>query len=243
MREKIKPPKRVVIIGGTSGIGKELALRYINAGNIVGITGRREGNLEEIKSLYPQCYIKRMDVTTEQSISDLDELIEEMGGMDLMIFCAGVGDRNSKLNLVSEMLTVQTNVVGFSRIIIHSYNYFERMGGGHIAAISSLAGIKPLRQSPAYSATKRFQIHYLSCLAQKSYKEKTSIIFTTIVPGFIRTDFLKTKYPFTTSVDRGAKLIFEAIEKRRRYTTVPGRWRWIEFIWRLIPDFIWERIW
>ena len=114
---------------------------------------------------------------------------------------------------------------------------------GHIVTISSLAGIRPLRQSPAYSATKRYQIHYTSCLAQKANNEKLPLKFTTIVPGFIRTDMLKHKYPFTTSMEKGTRLIYNAIELKRRYTTIPGKWRWVEIIWRAIPNSIWEKIW
>lgn len=240
---KKKLLRKVVIVGATSGIGRELALLYLKAGNTVGVTGRRQEKLDELKRLHPECYTREMDVIAEDSIVKLEELIEEMGGMDLMVFCAGVGSQNPKLCMLGEMSAVNTNVTGFSRFVIFSYNYFERMGGGHIGDISSMAGIRPLRQSPAYSATKRYQIHYMSCLAQKAHREKVPVKFTTIVPGFIRTDFLKTKYPFTTSVEKGSKLIYHALEKRRRYTTIPGRWRWIEIIWRLIPNFIWERIW
>ena len=242
---KAEPPgKRVIIIGATSGIGHDLATFYLEQGCRVGITGRRVERLAATGNRFPgKCSWREMDVTSKESVAVFEELIAELGGMDLMIYCAGVGTQNPTLDLDIEMATVDTNADGYVRMVTRSYNYFKHQRSGHIVVISSLAGIRSLRQSPAYSATKRFQIQYTSCLAQKANKERLPIIFTTIVPGFIRTDMLKHKYPFTVSQEKGARMIYTTIEKRRRYSTVPGRWRWIEVIWRLIPNMIWEKMW
>jgi Short-chain dehydrogenases of various substrate specificities len=238
------PEKKVIIIGATTGIGRELAQFYLQQGCKVGITGRRSEKLEEIKNKYPDnCHWKEMDVRSDESVAVFETLIAELQGMDLMIYCAGVGAQNPDLVPEIETDTLEINAYGYLRIVTKSYNYFKQERSGHIVVISSLAGIRPLRQSPAYSATKRFQIHYTSCLAQKANKERLPIIFTTIVPGFIRTDMLKHTYPFTISLEKGAGMIYNTIEKRRRYSTVPGRWRWIEFFWRLIPNIVWEKMW
>lgn len=237
--------KRIIIIGATSGIGRELALKYLASNNTVGITGRRTERLEAIKALYPErTFCKTFDVSSEDSPSALGELIAEMGGMDLLVFCSGIGAQNRQLEEGIEMDTVHTNVVGFSLMIIYAYNYFKTRECGHIADISSVAGVKPLRQSPAYSATKRYQTHYMACLAQKARKEKAPIRFTTILPGFIDTDLLKeNSYPMTTSLANGSRQIHAAIEKRRRYAIVPRRWRLIVACMKLVPGPLWERIW
>lgn len=236
--------KRVMIVGGTSGIGRELARFYLEQGCIVGITGRRLEKLEEIRAEFPlNCHIRPMDVQIPACADTFTQLVSEMGGLDLMIYCAGVGTQNPELDLNLEISTVNTNVDGYVCLSTRAYNFFKKQRSGHIVVISSLAGIRALRQSPAYSATKRFQIQYTSCLAQKANHERLPIIFTTIVPGFIRTDMLKYKYPFTISLEKGSRLIYNKIEKRRRFSTVPGRWRWIEPLWKLIPNFLWEKMW
>ena len=242
---KVHPPqKKVIIIGATSGLGLEIARLYLKQNCMVGITGRREEELLRLAQEYPgQVFWRRMDVQSEDCVGVFQDLIDEMDGLDMVIYSAGVGAQNPKLDPAIEMNTVQTNVAGFVRIVVHAYNYFKEQNSGHIVDISSFAGIRALRQSPAYSATKRCQIHYMSCLAQKANSENLFMVFTTIVPGFIRTRMLNYKYPLTTSLEKGSRLIFNAIERKRRYTTVPGRWRWIEFIWRLIPNRIWEKIW
>lgn len=236
--------KKIVIIGATSGIGRALAVKYLdeNTGNVVGITGRRTEALEEMRAQYgARVFCKTLDVQLEESTGLLHDLISEMGGADIIIYSAGVGAQNigPEIHPETEMPAVGTNVVGFTRIIIFSYNYLRRSGGGQFVTIASIAGVRPLRQSPAYSATKRYEIHYTSCLAQLAHKNKEPIRFTTIMPGFIRTELLKHKYPFVISLDKGAYLIYKAIVKKKRRAIVPGRWRFITFMWRLIP--FWEK--
>lgn len=242
---KVYPPrKKVIVVGATSGLGYQLARHYLDQNCIVGVTGRRTEPMERLAGEYPgQVFWRRMDVQGDDAADILQELIDAMDGLDLLIYSAGVGTQNPRLVPEIEMEAVRTNVVGFVRIVVHAYNYFKAQNSGHIVDISSLAGVRPLRQSPAYSATKRCQMHYMSCLAQKANSENLFMVFTTIVPGFIRTQMLNYKYPFTVSEEKGARLIFNKIEKKRRYSTVPGRWRWIEVIWRLIPARVWEKIW
>ena len=236
--------KKVIIIGATSGIGRELAFHYLQQGDIIGITGRRNDCLLEIKEQYPDnVFFKSMDIRKEECTQQLDELIEEMKGVDTLILCSGVGLQNPELNTTIEVDTGETNVIGFTRIVTHAFNYFkDNNRKGHIAGISSIAGTKALRQAPAYSSTKRFQSHYLSCLAQKANKEHLPITITTIKPGFIRTALVKQEYPLMIDVKKGGRLIFNAIEKKKRSVIVPGRWRWVVFFWKLFPNRVWEKI-
>lgn len=236
--------KKVIIIGATSGIGEALALRYIQNNCLVGVTGRREERLMAFKKQFPDnVHTQTMDVCREDAPGLLEELVNEMGGMDLLIYCAGIGQQNSELLPELELRTVYTNVVGFTAIANYVYNYFKReQREGQFAAISSVAGIRSLRHAPSYSATKRYITHYMACLAQKGHKDKLPVKFTTILPGFIRTELLRHDYPFIISLEKGADLIFEAIEKRKRKSTLPGRWRVIAVIWQLIPQWIWERV-
>ena len=236
--------KKVIIIGATSGIGKELAKLYIAQGDTVGITGRREEKLIDFKNDNPDAavYYKRMDVQEKNCVELLEELINEMEYADAIIYCSGVGAQNLELLPDIEMDTIMTNAVGFTAIVDFAFNYFKKRTYGHIIAISSIAGTKALRQSPAYSASKRFQSHYMSCLAQMAYNEKLALKITTIKPGFINTPLIKRKYPLTIELEKGGRLIFKAIEKKKRSVILPARWRLLVFVWRLIPTRIWERI-
>ena len=79
-----KPIQRALIVGATSGIGKETALQLLQKGWILGLAGRREENLKELQQLAPErIHIRAIDICQEDATDRLQELIEEMGGMDL----------------------------------------------------------------------------------------------------------------------------------------------------------------
>ncbi len=235
--------KKVIVIGATSGIGKMLALHYAEKKCKVGITGRRIHLLDELKMQHPEEFFPmQMDVTRENCLDPLEALITEMEGMDLLIINSGTGYVNQNLDVSLEMETISTNVMGFTRIISYGFNYFKKNNGGHISVIASVAGIRSLRMCPSYSSSKRYNIHFVDCLAQKAHHEKLDIKFTTILPGFIRTDLLKNeKYPLMISVEKAGKLIFQAIEKKKRKAYIPIRWMFVAWGWKLIPKFVWER--
>ena len=233
-----------MIVGATSGIGRSLALGYLSRGEIVGVTGRRTEALEEIKAQYPDtAFCRTMDVQDEKNCTAaLGELISAMGGMDVMVYCAGAGTQNPALDEEVEMNSVRTNVDGFMRAVIYSFNYFKGKGSGHIVDISSLSALRPLRHSPAYSSTKRYQAHYISCLAWKSNHDRLGIKMTTLYPSWIKTDMLKYDYPMVTSLERGTRIIMRAIDRKKRRAIVPWWWSVVAVLWKLIPNFIYERL-
>src|SRR3989442_708397 len=111
--------KKVIIIGATSGIGKEMALQYIKRGYVVGITGRRDILLREMKKQFPsQIFIKCFDVRQNDNIHHLNMLIHEMGGVDIFIYNAGYGEISTTLNPEIERTTYETNVKGFVELTV-----------------------------------------------------------------------------------------------------------------------------
>lgn len=235
--------KKIVIIGGTSGMGRNIALRFVEAGNIVGVTGRREELLTEIKCINPDNIFTRMfDVTNSDSDKQLLSLINEMGGMDVCIYCAGYGERNIDLDTAIELKGVDVNVVAFTKMVVTAYHFFKEKGSGHIVTISSIAATRGLGVAPSYSATKSCQAVYLEALQQKVNGERLKIDFTTIQPGFVKTDFINYKYPMTMDVDYASKRIYRAIVKRKRKAVIDWRWQIVVWIWKLIPRGLWVRI-
>lgn len=237
--------KRIIIIGATSGIGYEVARIYIERGYTVGLAGRRVERLEEFQASAPgRVHIKRLDVTAEDAPTRLKELIDETGGMDIFLLCAGIGKQNPALDSGIEQATLQTNVTGFTRMVVAAYQYFTRKGGGHIAVISSIAGTKGLGAAPSYSASKGFQNLYIDALAQLSRMERRPIAFTDIRPGFVRTDLLNDgkRYPALMSPAYVARQIARAIDRKKRRAIIDGRYALLVFLWRLIPAWLWERL-
>ena len=236
--------KRAIIIGATSGIGLAVSKQLWNDGWTIGIAGRRIERLESIKQeLGERVHISQLDVTKEEASEQMLSLISSVGGVDLIFLCSGIGSQNRELSAEIELNTVKTNVEGFTRMIDTAFNYFQKNGGGHIAAVSSIAGTKGLGIAAAYSATKGFQNIYIQCLAQLSSMTKSNIIFTDIRPGFVDTDLLKSgKFPMLLNVDYVAKIIVKALYRKKRVVVVDWKYKILVFFWRMIPRFIWERL-
>lgn len=136
-----KKMKRAIIIGATSGIGKEVAQRLLSEGWQIGIAGRRQSALEDFRQIAPeQIKIQSLDVTQEDSAGKLDALIHQLGGMDLFLLSSGIGFQNMDLKMEIELNTARTNVEGFTRMVDTAFSYFKNNGGGHLAVISSIAG-------------------------------------------------------------------------------------------------------
>ena len=235
--------KNVIIIGATSGIGREVALIYIAQGWKVGVAGRREAELEALRSAYPeQVSAQALDVTKEDAPQKLQALIEQVGGMDVFLLSSGIGKQNPTLETGLELTTAATNVEGFIRMTNAAYHYFEQQGHGHLAVISSIAGTKGLGAAPAYSATKGFQNIYMDALDQLARMKKLNIRFTDIRPGFVATPLLNNqkKYPMLMDAPIVALDIVSAIEKR--VAIIDWKFRLLVGFWRLIPKWIWLRL-
>lgn len=237
--------KKVIIIGATSGIGREVALVYIAQGWTVGVAGRREAELESLRAMAPeQVFTQVLDVTKDDAAEHLQSLINKVGGMDLFLLSSGIGKQNYTLETEIELATAATNVDGFIRMTNAAYHYFEKQGHGHLAVISSIAGTKGLGAAAAYSATKGFQHMYIDALDQLSRMQKLNISFTDIRPGFVATPLLKSskKYPMLMHAPIVALDIVDALKRKKRVAIIDWRFRLLVGFWRLIPKWIWLRL-
>lgn len=235
--------KKAIIVGASSGIGREVAYLLIARGWKVGIAARREAKLLELQSEHPQqVVVQTIDVTSDDAPQRLQQLIGQLGGMDLYFHASGIGKQNRQLDPVIETDTVSTNALGFTRLIDTAFNHFAANGGGHIAAITSIAGTKGLGPAPSYSATKAFQNTYLQSLEQLANARRLNIRFTDLRPGFVDTALLNDNfnYPLMLRPERVAREMVASIEKRRHVRVIDWRWRIITACWRRIPRCLWR---
>lgn len=235
--------RRIIIVGATSGIGYEVANIYQQAGWKVGVAGRRTDKMEAFRAQAPErTEIQQIDVTDPKAPQQLQQLITKIGGMDVFLLSSGIGSQNRELHPEIELSTVNTNAMGFTRMVTAAFQYFREQGKGHIAVISSIAGTQGMGSAPAYSATKRYQNTYIDALAQLAHMRKWSIDFTDIRPGFVKTDLLKDgNYPMLLQPEKVARKIVKAIEARKRRAIIDWKYAILVFFWKLIPAFIWER--
>ena len=256
--------KRAIVMGATSGIGQEVARLLAANGYEVGIAGRREERLVQMAQATPGIVTHRqIDVTKEDAPTELQKLIEELGGMDLYFHSSGIGWENVALDADKELKTVETNGVGFVRMVSAAYNWFaeqradeakqraegdeQRAGDkerkARIACITSIARTRGLGAAPAYSATKRMQAHYLECLSQQARMRHLNIGITDIRPGFVATDLIAgSHFPLQLKAENVARTIVRAIERGSEVVTIDWRYRLLVAAWQLIPRWLWVRL-
>ena len=237
--------KRAIVIGASSGIGKEVAQILINEGWTVGLAARRDGLMLSTMQAHPDTVkVAKIDVTASSAGENLNQLIKKIGGMDLFFYAAGIGKQNRELAEEPELATVRTNALGFTRMVGEAYRYFAKNGGGHIAVITSIAGTKGLGPAPAYSATKAMQSAYLQALDQQAHQRGLNIKFTDIRPGFVDTALLAGdfKYPMLMKPEQVAKDIVAAVKSGKHIAVIDWRYHLLTMFWRRIPRWIWRRM-
>lgn len=228
---------QAIIIGATSGIGRELAKQMSIDGYTVGIMGRRSELLDSLEEeLLCKCFKSTMDlVNVSESVSALEELLKEMNSVDIIVINAGTGSIKPNFPLSDELETVAVNVVGFTAMANVASHYFSKRGEGHIVGISSVAAVRggPIA---AYNASKAYVSNYMEGLSCRFYSQRSSVFITDIRPGFVDTAMAKGDGIFwKVSVEKAVKQILHAINKKRRIAYITKRWRFIGLLLSCIP--------
>jgi len=269
----INPPeaagrKRAIIIGASTGIGRELAKILARNNYIVGLTARRLELLTTLQKEIPtQTYVRWMDVSqtgeplrrnfgrrngrpNESNRSNgpvgsmriLEELIKQMGGLDLIVINAGTGFINPDLEWQKEKITIRTNINGFTALATNVYRYFSKQGHGHIVGVSSVAALLASDEAPAYNASKAYMSNYLRGLKIKAKKANLSVVVTDIQPGFVDTAMAVSDRKFwMSSAQEAAEQIYKAIASRKTHAYITKRWRLIGWLLKILPDWMIDR--
>ncbi|NTW52888.1 MAG: SDR family NAD(P)-dependent oxidoreductase [Chlorobiaceae bacterium] len=236
--------RKAIIVGATSGIALCLARLYIQNGWSLGLTGRNTERCKWLEGQFPSS-----TVTIEMELADadiargqFDKLAGRMEGVDLVVIAAGTGHIDPELPWEKELETIATNVDGFAAIAHASIKLFERQGYGHLAAISSIAGIRG-GGAPAYNASKAFVSNYLQGLRHHAYRSGKPIFVTDIQPGFVDTPMAKGDNLFWVAIpEKAAMQIYRALERRKRHCYVTRRWWLIAWALKLLPEPLYLRL-
>lgn len=232
--------KKILIVGATSGIGEGLVKWYAGKGGVkIGVIGRREDRLKAVKSDYPDvCEYEVGDVIDRSGVEEaLERLVRRLGGMDLLILSAGTGDLNPLLDYEVELPALQTNVCGWTAIVDWATLFFEKQGYGHLAAITSIGGLRGSGMAPAYNASKAYQMIYLEGIRQRVYQKRLPVIVTDIRPGFVDTAMAKGEGLFwVVSVEKACEYIGCALECRSSRVYVGRRWRMVAWLLKHLPE-------
>lgn len=236
--------KRIIIIGATSGIGKELAVLYAEKGNRVGITGRRKDLLSALQNKYSKNIVTAcFDATGKENKQHLHELIAALGGLDLFVYNAGGGKPSKTLDMETELATVRINALSCAELTGYAFQYFLKQGYGQIAITSSVAALRGNSWAPAYSASKAFVSNYAEGLNIKAKRMKKDIVITDIRPGFVdtRMDVESGRF-WVATPQKAARQIKTAIAAKKRVTYITRRWWLVGQVMKFVPFWLYRRL-
>ncbi|MCB9059910.1 MAG: SDR family NAD(P)-dependent oxidoreductase [Halobacteriovoraceae bacterium] len=235
---------KVFITGGTSGIGLELAKRYIENGFEVGVCGRDIGKIPKELTENRLFHAYQVDVTDHEL---LHEKVRDFakGKLDIMIANAGtsVGSKSKIPDFKKARLLTDINIKG----VINSFEVaFELMyphKKGHLVAIASVAGMIGLPGASSYSASKAAVLKL--CESFSIDLKEFGIDVTAIAPGFIDTPLTKKnnhKMPFMMSSEAASFKIVDAIEKKKTLYIFPFPMKFVVYLLDRMPRGIYRRL-
>ncbi len=233
---------RVFITGASSGLGAQLARCYAAEGATLGLLGRDSARLQALAaSLNVACKTYVADVADAGAMCRAaDDFMQAFGAPDLVIANAGISV--GTLTEISADIPVfarvfDTNVMGVVHTLQPFVHAMKERGSGTLAGISSVAGIRGLPGSGAYSASKAAVTRYLESLRLEL--RKSGVRVCTVAPGYIDTPMTAVNrfpMPFRLPVETAALRIKKALRKQKSYVTIPWQMAIVSSILKLLPN-------
>jgi short-subunit dehydrogenase len=247
------PVLKAIVVGASTGIGRETAIELASRGYEVGLCSRKLDLLESLqKEITTKTYVKQIDLCDIDTVEQkLQAFVDEMGGLDLIIVNSGVATENGhgllpedgKIPFEWVRDTINVNVTGCSAAFYFAMNYFLQQNHGHIVGISSLDAVRGRAQGPSYCASKAFMGTLLEGLRNKCVQLNVPIDVTEVRPGPIRLsedeDMGNDVYWVVTS-QQVARDIVDVIVGKEKVAYVPRRWALIALLLKIVPDCIYN---
>lgn len=182
--------RTILITGGSAGIGLAFALKFVELGNEVIVTGRRESVLDEVKKMHPKLHTIQSDVADLSQIATLATRMKiEFPKLDVLMNNAGImlhkNLRAPTADLAGLMTEMNVNVGG---VVIMTSAFIDilRANEGTVINTSSALAFVPLPSAPIYSATKAAIHSYTQSL--RFQLEETGVEVIELMPPAVKTD-------------------------------------------------------
>lgn len=238
-------PKHIIITGASSGLGAALANAYAMQGVVLGLLGR---DAERLDAVAHACHARGaqvqtalIDVRDAQAMRDWIVSFDAAYPVDLVIANAGVsaglgefGEGEAQVRAIFDV-----NIGGVINSVWPLAAHMAARGRGHIAVMSSLAGIRALPSAPAYSASKACVRYYAEAL--RGQLKASGVKVSVICPGYIDTPMTRINtfpMPFLMRDDRAAKRIMHALSCGKRRICFPRRLYYPLYLLACLPPFL-----
>ncbi len=240
--------RTVLITGGSSGIGRALALWFAKRGARVFAAARRKDALnalaQEAAAAGATVEPVVLDVADADAVlSTVQRLDEESGGLDVVVANAGVGGETyaKRLHWPTLEQQIRVNVTGAAATLTAALPGMVRRGKGQLAGISSLAAFRGMPRSAGYCASKAYLATFLEGL--RNDLAGTGVGVTCVFPGFVRSELTAKnshKMPFLMEPEAAAEKIGKALLKGSRNLSFPWQLAATAHTSRLLPGPIYE---
>ena len=243
--------KVIFLTGASSGIGEALALELAGKGVVLGLVARRREHLAKLARACEEkgamAFVYPCDVTDAAAVQGAaDSLRNEFGHIDILIANAGVGGNDAETRALKPEAVkkvIDINLLGAVNSVYAVLPQMIERGQGQLVAISSLAGIRGLPKSAAYSASKAGMTAFFESVRLDTLGKGIDV--TIIEPGFIETPLTAgrtNKMPFLMKLDDAIPKFIAAIEKRKKFAAFP--WQLANFVraGKVFPAWLYDRI-
>ena len=213
--------KTIWITGGSTGIGKALAIKFAKEGWDVAISARRENLLREICEEHENIYSFPLDVTDKTKCKEVfQNILDKFQNIDICFFSTGTWDPKRERNIDIEQIedVFKVNFFGTLNSIKAVEKYFKDRKSGTITIVSSIAGYKGLPNSTGYGPSKSA----LNNLAESLYFDfsRSNVRVCLVSPGFIKTpmtDKNDFKMPFLKTPEYAAEKIYDGLVNKNSF--------------------------
>ena len=207
--------KTIWITGGSTGIGKALAIKFASKGWDVAVSARRIELLNELSNSYENISVFPLDVTDKQKCKEVfNEIKNKYEDIDICFFSTGTWDPKKEKNIDIERMedVFKVNFFGTVNTIKAVEQYFRDKKRGIITIVSSIAGYRGLPNSTGYGPSKSA----LNNLAESLYFDfkRFNVRICLVSPGFIKTpmtDKNDFKMPFLKTPEYAAEKIYDGL--------------------------------
>lgn len=247
----LQPRKRAIIVGACGGLGTALSRKLAREGWTLALLSRQEDCPARLAAELNMDGVTRAiayqhDVTDYAEVpSLLKKIIADLGGVDLLLFNAGINlpPGLENMNAENDIKMVEVNLLGAIAWLAPVGDLMKEAKHGMIVGISSVAGDRGRIANPGYNTSKAGLTTYLEALRNRLTRHGVHVL--TVKPGFIKTDMLRASAgpkPFTITPERAADDIYKAIQKRKQVIYTHPIWRWIMLAIQHVPSVIFRRL-